>query len=102
MFALMVRFELRPDGAAGFDALTERTVAEIGRCEPGTVLYAVHRDPGEPKMRYFYELYRDRGAFEAHEAAPHTRRFLRERAAYLAAPPAVRQLDLHTSAGLDL
>jgi quinol monooxygenase YgiN len=29
-------------------------------------------------------LYRDRAAFEAHEAAPHTRRYLAERDQYLA------------------
>jgi quinol monooxygenase YgiN len=34
---------------------------------------------GEPRQRIFYELYRNRAAFEAHEQSPHTRRFLAER-----------------------
>ena len=34
---------------------------------------------GAPRERIFYELYRDRAAFNDHEAQPHTRRFLAER-----------------------
>jgi quinol monooxygenase YgiN len=39
---------------------------------------------GQPLQRIFYELYRDEDAFHAHEAAPHTRRYLAERGQYLA------------------
>jgi quinol monooxygenase YgiN len=39
---------------------------------------------GQPLQRIFYELYQDKAAFEAHEAAPHTRRYLDERGQYLA------------------
>ncbi|WOI59693.1 putative quinol monooxygenase [Streptomyces fradiae] len=35
-------------------------------------------------MRVFYELYADRAAFDAHEAQPHTKRFLAEREQCLA------------------
>ncbi len=39
---------------------------------------------GKPLQRIFYELYRDKAAFETHEAASHTRRYLHERDQYLA------------------
>ena len=39
-------------------------------------MYASHLVEGQPLQRIFYELYRDKAAFEAHEAAPHTRRYL--------------------------
>jgi quinol monooxygenase YgiN len=85
MFGLSVRFTCRDaESAAGFDRLVAETVPEIRQHEPGTLVYAVHAVEGKPLERIFYELYRDRAAFEAHEAAPHTRRYLAERDQYLA------------------
>ena len=99
MFGLVVRFRVR-DGAAGeFDQLVERTVPEIHRHEPGTLVYAVHEVDGEPNVRVFYELYRDRAAFDEHERQDHTRRFLAGRERYLSCPPQVDFLVLRTAAG---
>jgi len=44
---------------------------------------ACHHVDGPPRQRIFYELYRDRAAFDAHEQSPHTRRFLADRQALL-------------------
>src|ERR1035437_2240761 len=52
--------------------------------EAGTIVYAVNAGEGQPLQRIFYELYRDRAAFDAHEERPHVRRFLTARAQYLA------------------
>ena len=49
-------------------------------------------------QRIFYELYRDRAAFEAHEASPATRRYLAERDQYLASTE-VDWLTLQTGKG---
>lgn len=38
-----------------------------------------HRVTEQPAQRVFYELYRDRAAFDEHEQQPHVRRFLIER-----------------------
>ncbi|RLV08543.1 antibiotic biosynthesis monooxygenase [Streptomyces griseocarneus] len=79
-FGLVVRFTLRnADAARDFDELVARTLEGIRDCEHGTVVYMNHRVPGEPDARIFYELYKDRAAFEAHERQPHTRHFLEER-----------------------
>jgi quinol monooxygenase YgiN len=78
-FALVVRFTVRPGAEAQFDALVAETAAGIRSSEPGTLVYACHTVEGEPRQRIFYELYRDRAAFEAHEQSPHTRRFLADR-----------------------
>lgn len=82
-FGLIVRFTVRPGSESAFDELTAETVAEVQRCEPGTLLYLCHKVDGAPSERIFYELYRDRAAFEAHEEQPHVRRFLAERARHL-------------------
>jgi quinol monooxygenase YgiN len=99
MFGLVVWFTLK-DGAAGdFDRLVEKTVPEIHRHEPGTLVYAVHEVEGKPNVRVFYELYQDRAAFDEHERQEHTRRFLTEREHYLSGPPQVDFLALQTAAG---
>ena len=76
MLALIVRFDCHDEAAARqFDALTAEVVDEIRRNEPGTLVYATHAVADEPLARVFYEVYRDRKAFQAHETADHVRRF---------------------------
>ena len=76
MFALVVRFDCRDDAAAArFDELTAVAVRQITEREPGTLLYATSAVEGEPLARVFYEVYRDREAFRAHEEAEHVRQF---------------------------
>jgi quinol monooxygenase YgiN len=82
-FALVVRFTVRPGAEAQFDDLVAETAAGIRAHEPGTLVYACHIVHDKPRQRIFYELYRDRAAFEAHEQTAHTRRFLAERGALL-------------------
>jgi quinol monooxygenase YgiN len=71
-----VRFDCRDEGAAArFDELTAVVVQQITDLEPGTLVYATAAVEGEPLARVFYEAYRDRDAFAAHEEAEHVRRF---------------------------
>jgi quinol monooxygenase YgiN len=99
MFGLCVRFTCKKEAIAeAYDRLVAQTVEGIRAHEPGTVVYACHRVDGQPLQRVFYELYQDEAAFEAHEAAPHTRRYLAEREQYLAATE-VDRLTLQTGKG---
>jgi quinol monooxygenase YgiN len=85
MFGLSVRFTCKDAASAeGFDRLVAETLTGIKAHEPGTLVYAVHAVEGEPLQRVFYELYRDRAAFDAHEGQSHTRRMLAEREPFLA------------------
>lgn len=85
MYALVVRFELRDEeSAVAFDRLVNETGRAIEADEPGTLVYVTHRVDGAPLSRIFYEVYRDRAAFEEHERQPHTMRFLDERSKYVA------------------
>lgn len=100
MFGLVVRFDVAPDGVAAFDQLTDETVEQVRTQEPGTIVYACHAVAEEPSTRVFYELYRDREAFEEHERQEHVQRFLAEREQYLAAAPRVEFLTLQTAKGV--
>ena len=76
MFALVVRFDCADEAAAArFDELTAVVVHHITEQEPGTLVYATAAVEGEPLARVFYEVYQNRDAFEAHEAAAHVRQF---------------------------
>ena len=101
MFGLFVRFICKDQASAeAYDRLVAETVEAIKANEPGTLVYAPHTVEGQPLQRIFYELYRDKGAFEAHEASPHTRRYLDQRDQYLASTE-VDWLTLQTGKGTD-
>lgn len=74
-FGLVVRFTLHPGAGEGFDRLVAETVEQIRAHEPGTLIYDCHQVADEPDQRIFYELYRDRAAFDEHERQEHIRRF---------------------------
>lgn len=93
MFALVVRFDVRPGLEADFDALVAATAAMIRADEPGTLLYLCHTAQGEPTARIFYELYRDAEAFQAHEVAEHVKDFHARRKPMMAGPERVEFLD---------
>jgi quinol monooxygenase YgiN len=85
MFGLVVRFTCKDEASAqAFDALVADTIGQIRQHEAGTLVYASHQVEGKPLERIFYELYRDRAAFDAHEEQAHTRHFLEQREQYLA------------------
>jgi len=90
MFGLCVRFTCKDEAAAeAYDQLVAETIEAIKTGEPGTLVYASHTVEGQPLQRIFYE---------AHEAAPHTRRYLQARGQYLASTE-VDWLTLQTGKG---
>jgi quinol monooxygenase YgiN len=98
MFGLVVRFDLKDGSGEVFDALTSEAVAAI-REEPGTLVYACHAVEGDAEARIFYELYRDKEAFEEHEHQEHVRRFHEKKAQYLSGEPRVEFLTLQLGKG---
>jgi quinol monooxygenase YgiN len=72
-------FTLLDDRVADFDRLAEQTAEEIRTGEPDTLVYVIHLVPNAPMQRIFYEIYRDRAAFESHESQPYMQRFVTER-----------------------
>jgi len=78
-------FTLLDDKAADFDRLAEQTAEEVQADEPGTLVYVIHLVPNAPMQRIFYEIYRDRAAFDSHEDKPYMKRFVAERRSYVLA-----------------
>ena len=72
-------FTLLEDRVADFDRLAEQAAEEVRTGEPDTLVYVIHLVPNAPLQRIFYEIYRDRAAFESHETQPYMQRFVAER-----------------------
>ncbi len=78
-YGRIVIFTLLDDRVADFDRLAEQTAEEVRTGEPDTLVYVIHLVPNAPMQRIFYEIYRDRAAFDAHESQPYIQRFAAER-----------------------
>jgi len=74
-------FTLLDDRVAEFDRLAEQAAEEVRTGEPDTLVYVIHLVPNAPLQRIFYEIYRDRAAFDSHESQPYVQRFVAERRA---------------------
>jgi quinol monooxygenase YgiN len=72
-------FTLLDDRVADFDRLAEETAERVSTGEPDTLVYVIHLVPNAPMQRIFYEIYRDRAAFDSHESQPYIQRFAAER-----------------------
>ena len=94
MFALVVRFRVRPDRLVDFDDLVRLTLAGIAAHEPETLTYLPTRVEGDDTGRIFIEIYADEAAFAVHEAQPHVQHFLSARAPMLESVRVERLLDL--------
>ena len=48
-------------------------------------MYVIHLGAERALQRDFYEIYRDRAAFDSHESQPYMQRFVAERRSYVLA-----------------
>jgi quinol monooxygenase YgiN len=74
-------FTLLDDRVADFDRFAEQAAEEVRTREPDTLVYVIHLVPNAPMQRIFYEIYRDRAAFDTHENQPYMKRFVADRRA---------------------
>ena len=72
-------FTLLEERVADFDRLAEQTAEQVMSAEPDTLVYVIHLVPNAPMQRIFYEIYRDRAAFDRHENQPYMQRFVADR-----------------------
>ena len=71
MIALMVTLKVKPDQREEFLKAAEVDSIGSNRDEPGCYRFDVLQDSEDENTYYFYEVYRDDAAFDAHRAAPH-------------------------------
>lgn len=91
-YTIIARLQAAPGKADALAALLREQAAVVRREEPGCLAYIPHRDTADPDAFLFYELYRDKAAFDLHRASPHlaTFRERREREGLVTGPAEVR------------
>lgn len=98
-YGLIAIFTLVEGADGAFDRLTERTVRAVRETEPGTLRFSCHTVANMPQQRIFYELYRDRQAYNEHQLQPHVQRFSIERRPYVLA---TNVIELKLNAATDI
>ena len=86
MFALVVALKVKPEMREKFLAAALEDSTCSVRDEPGCVRFDVLQDDTDPNKFFFYEVYRDESAVEAHRAMPHYARWRAAAAEVLAEP----------------
>lgn len=71
MFAIWVSVHVKPERTEEFLKAIEEDGRGSREDEPGCLRFDVLQDQADPQHYFFYEVYRDEAALEAHRAAPH-------------------------------
>ena len=64
---LVVPMSIRPEREAEFLAFARKSIADVKREEPGTLVYALNKRADRPHAYVWIERYRDEAALQAHE-----------------------------------
>ena len=80
-------------------------IADIGMSnaadEPGTEVYAAHKDQNDPDVVWFYELYSDQSALESHGGSEQMKVFGRAMRDFMAGRPELVFLDPVVAKGVE-
>lgn len=71
MIAKWIKVRVKPELRQKFLDAIEADAVGSERDESGCVRFNVLQDDADENIYYFYEVYRDQAAVEAHRAAPH-------------------------------
>ena len=89
-FAVWVQFDVKPGLLPAFlDAARLDARGSVGN-EPGCHRFDILQDPEVPNRVYFYEVYEDKAAFDAHCEMPHFKTYFTTTEPMVAAKTALR------------
>lgn len=75
MLVIIVRFAVKPQYLAAFNARMRQQAGETLACEPGCSRFDIAAAPDDPCKILLYEIYDGAAAFDAHLASPHFQAF---------------------------
>jgi (4S)-4-hydroxy-5-phosphonooxypentane-2,3-dione isomerase len=87
MVVLHVTVQVKPEYVPEFLEVIRHDAEHSEKDEPGCLRFDVIQDKDDPNRFYFYEVYRDEAALEAHRQTPHFKLYFEKSRALLAAPP---------------
>ena len=86
MLALFVTVKVKPEERQRFLSVIEDDATCSVRDEPGCLRFEVLQDQRDADTYYFFEVYRDQAALEAHRQTPHFARWSQASEQVLAEP----------------
>src|SRR5438132_14267938 len=71
MLVSLVKVRVKPEGRKRFLEAIEEDAVGSERDEPGCLRFNVLHDAQDENLYYFYEVYKDQAALDAHRTMPH-------------------------------
>ncbi len=87
MVILQVTLQVKPEHVSEFLEVVRYDAEHSEKDEPGCLRFDISQDLRDPNRFYFYEVYRDEAALEAHRRTPHFKLYVEKSQGWLAAPP---------------
>jgi autoinducer 2-degrading protein len=87
MVILHVTVQVKPEHVAEFLDVVRHDAEHSEKDEPGCLRFDVIQDRDDRNRFYFYEVYRDEAALEAHRQTPHFKLYAEKVQPLLAVPP---------------
>lgn len=87
MVILQVTVQVKPEHVNEFLEVVRYDAEHSEKDEPGCLRFDVIRDNEDQNRFYFYEVYRDEAALEAHRQTPHFKLYAEKTRPWLAALP---------------
>ena len=87
MVILHVTVQVKPEHVAEYLEAVRHDAEHSERDEPGCLRFDVIQDRNDANRFYYYEVYRDDAALEAHRQSAHFKLYVEKTSTWLAAPP---------------
>ena len=87
MVILHVTVQIKPEHMAEYLEAVRHDAEHSEKDEPGCLRFDVSQAKDDPNRFYYYEVYRDEAALEAHRQAPHFKLYAEKVKPWLADPP---------------
>ena len=87
MVVLHVTVQVKPEHVPEYLEAVRHDAEHSEQDEPGCLRFDVIQDRDHANRFYYYEVYKDEAALEAHRQSPHFKLYVEKTSAWLAAPP---------------
>jgi (4S)-4-hydroxy-5-phosphonooxypentane-2,3-dione isomerase len=87
MVILHVTVQVIPEHVSEYLEAVRHDAEHSERDEPGCLRFDVIQDRDDANRFYYYEVYKDEAALEAHRQSPHFKLYVERTSRWLAAPP---------------
>ena len=93
MLTIVAKMKIKAGKEGDAEAALRDMIAYVGRSEPGTLRYALHRSVGDPTQLLMYEQYADQSAVDEHGTSERIQHLFATLAPLLDGQPSIEMYD---------